>query len=258
MIRRPPRSTRTYTLFPYTTLFRSPSTNSRRWRSSVNLPRPPIELLLRDIHCSEISINRTCQSFTRPVAPACHGADRCPPPRRGKAASGLRRLFDLAAGSDDRRAGAGRGQQALEHELLRDLALLDDLGLLGGRRDQLGGTQDGEVDVALELVELVQHHLRGVALDLGAETDLRQAHVHRHLAAFEAGLDLALARARERALVAAAGGLAQARTDAKTDALALLARAPGGRKCVHAHGLFLPPAAVMVLVDLYTYLRAVL
>src|SRR3546814_1715560 len=78
-----------------------------------------------------------------------------------------------------------------------------------------------------DLVELVQHHLRGVALDLGAETDLRQAHVHRHLAAFEAGLDLALARARERALVAAAGGLAQARTDATTDALALLARAPG-------------------------------
>src|SRR3546814_4307071 len=105
--------------------------------------------------------------------------------------------------------------------------------LLGGRRYQLGGMQDGEVDVALELVELVQHHLRGVALDLGAETDLRQAHVHRHLAAFEAGLDLALARARERALEAAAGGLAQARNDATTDALALLARALGGRKCGH-------------------------
>src|SRR3546814_10958154 len=143
-----------------------------------------------------------------------HGADRVPPPRRGKAASGLRRLFDLAAGSDDRRAGAGRGQQALEHELLRDLALLDDLGLLGGRRDQLGGTQDGEVDVALELVELVQHHLRGVALDLGAETDLRPAPVHRHLAAFAAGLDLSLARAPDRALVAAPGRPPRARTAA--------------------------------------------
>src|SRR3546814_5953315 len=36
MIRRPPRSTRTYTLFPYTTLFRSCSccsaSGSRRWR----------------------------------------------------------------------------------------------------------------------------------------------------------------------------------------------------------------------------------
>src|SRR3546814_8035284 len=166
----------------------APSTNSRRWRSSVNLPRPPIELLLRDIHCSEISINRTCQSFTRPVAPACHGADRCPPPRLGKAASGLRRLFDLAAGSDDRRAGAGRGQQALEHQLLRDLALLDALGLLGGRRDQLGGTQDREVDVALELVELVQNHMRGVALDIVGAPVLAQANVHTTLAAFEARL----------------------------------------------------------------------
>src|SRR3546814_12610853 len=33
MIRRPPRSTRTDTLFPYTTLFRSPSSDARRGRS---------------------------------------------------------------------------------------------------------------------------------------------------------------------------------------------------------------------------------
>src|SRR3546814_13230587 len=31
MIRRPPRSTRTDTLFPYTTLFRSAGTAARRW-----------------------------------------------------------------------------------------------------------------------------------------------------------------------------------------------------------------------------------
>src|SRR5690606_38107600 len=43
------------------TLFRS-----RRWRSSVNLPRPPIELLLRDIHCSEISI-RSHWQFLHPT-----------------------------------------------------------------------------------------------------------------------------------------------------------------------------------------------
>src|SRR5690606_11911504 len=181
------------------------------------------------------------------------------PARRGSAASSLCRLtLDLAAGGFDRRAGAGRGQHALEHELLRDLALLDDLGLLGGRRNQLGRAQRREVDVALELVELVQHHLRGVALDLGAETDLRQAHVHRHLAAFEAGLDLALARARKRTLVAAAGGLAQARTDAPADALALLAGALGGRKCIHAHVLFLHTDEVVDLVDQSTDLRAVL
>src|SRR3546814_2293369 len=40
MIRRPPRSTRTDTLFPYTTLFRSParSSNSDSWK---NKPRTP-------------------------------------------------------------------------------------------------------------------------------------------------------------------------------------------------------------------------
>src|SRR5690606_36305653 len=76
--------------------------------------------------------------------------------------------------------------------------------------------------------------------------------------AFEAGLDLALARARERDLVAAAGGLAQARTDAAADALALLAGTLGGRKCVHAHVLFLHTDEVVDLVDQSTDLRAVL
>src|SRR3546814_1798580 len=41
MIRRPPRSTRTDTLFPYTTLFRSPSTSiSITILSDVDLPSP--------------------------------------------------------------------------------------------------------------------------------------------------------------------------------------------------------------------------
>src|SRR3546814_7089194 len=39
MIRRPPRSTRTDTLFPYTTLFRSHSDNARLGRSIVDLAR---------------------------------------------------------------------------------------------------------------------------------------------------------------------------------------------------------------------------
>src|SRR3546814_5893230 len=38
MIRRPPRSTRTDTLFPYTTLFRSPDTRARRRRDPVVSP----------------------------------------------------------------------------------------------------------------------------------------------------------------------------------------------------------------------------
>src|SRR3546814_3632075 len=36
MIRRPPRSTRTDTLFPYTTLFRSPFPCASSWRRSTN------------------------------------------------------------------------------------------------------------------------------------------------------------------------------------------------------------------------------
>src|SRR3546814_1711337 len=39
MIRRPPRSTRTDTLFPYTTLFRSPWFRPWRYRSSRSSPR---------------------------------------------------------------------------------------------------------------------------------------------------------------------------------------------------------------------------
>src|SRR3546814_8401271 len=37
MVRRPPRSTRTYTLFPYTTLFRSSA-----WSSSLRLVKMPV------------------------------------------------------------------------------------------------------------------------------------------------------------------------------------------------------------------------
>src|SRR3546814_8616673 len=39
MIRRPPRSTRTDTLFPYTTLFRSASSISRTWFATASLAR---------------------------------------------------------------------------------------------------------------------------------------------------------------------------------------------------------------------------
>src|SRR3546814_4877633 len=42
MIRRPPRSTRTYTLFPYTTLFRSAPTASQRF-SPRRTARPEVE-----------------------------------------------------------------------------------------------------------------------------------------------------------------------------------------------------------------------
>src|SRR3546814_9790462 len=51
MIRRPPRSTRTDTLFPYTTLFRSPGTTS----SLIAAPVVPSEFLL--LACSYAQLN---------------------------------------------------------------------------------------------------------------------------------------------------------------------------------------------------------
>src|SRR3546814_3104869 len=60
MIRRPPRSTRTDTLFPYTTLFRSrdipaPRTAPpRRRRSILRQRRPPLPLPRSEEHTSEL------------------------------------------------------------------------------------------------------------------------------------------------------------------------------------------------------------
>src|SRR5688572_16447517 len=143
---------------------------------------------------------------------------------------------DLAASRFDRGLRTGRSQHALEHELLGQLALLHDLGLLGIRRNQLGRLQCRQIDVTgVELVQRVQQDFSGVLLDQRTEANLREATLHRHLTAFEARLDLPLARTSERALVAAARGLAQARTDAATDALAIGARAVSGLQSVETH-----------------------
>src|SRR6187431_3508566 len=58
MIRRPPRSTQQSTLFPYTTLFRSP-----RWRSppGTGLPAPPPDWRSEE-HTSELQ-SRTVISY---------------------------------------------------------------------------------------------------------------------------------------------------------------------------------------------------
>src|SRR3546814_5312703 len=48
MIRRPPRSTRTDTLFPYTTLFRSPETCLNMDKTTFELIRTPFEDTLKE------------------------------------------------------------------------------------------------------------------------------------------------------------------------------------------------------------------
>src|SRR3546814_987065 len=68
MIRRPPRSTRTDTLFPYTTLFRSP-----RCQETTAPEGPP--------ECRE-SVNRSCRPAGSKVPPQANS----PPPRSGSPA----------------------------------------------------------------------------------------------------------------------------------------------------------------------------
>ena len=101
---------------------------------------------------------------------------------------------------------------------------------------QLDRLEAGEIDFAGgQLFELVQQHFGGVVLELGAEANLRQTTLHRHLAAFETGLDLAFTGTGVRAFVAATGGLAKAGADAATDADGFLAGAFGGLESIQTH-----------------------
>src|SRR3546814_1401662 len=68
MIRRPPRFTRTDTLFPYTTLFRSPSADIH---PAAPAPLPPAP---QAAHCPD----RAAPGCGQPIPPA-------PPPRSGPA-----------------------------------------------------------------------------------------------------------------------------------------------------------------------------
>src|SRR3546814_10868737 len=68
MIRRPPRSTRTDTLFPYTTLFRSPPSQTRRPHEVLHLPRQhPLDqrtLRRRDRLLPDVSIRVRSEEHT--------------------------------------------------------------------------------------------------------------------------------------------------------------------------------------------------
>ena len=73
-------------------------------------------------------------------------------------------------------------------------------------------------------------------LDARTEADLGQTALQRHLAAFETGLDLALAAAGERTLVATASGLAEAGADTAANAGAFAAGAICWLECIKTHG----------------------
>src|ERR1700751_5547380 len=145
------------------------------------------------------------------------------------AATNYSELLHTAAGRFDRGLRAGGHADALALHCALDPSLLDVLCPHRARADQTGRLERVEIDhIGFQRAELVEQHLGRIARHLRAEADFRQTPLHRHLAAFEARLDLALAGARVLALVTAARGLAEAGADAAADAHAHFARALGG------------------------------
>src|SRR3546814_1660467 len=61
MIRRPPRSTRTDTLFPYTTLFRSPVASGAPSDAEGSIPREPVSI---EAQSDRMSPNRLSVTIT--------------------------------------------------------------------------------------------------------------------------------------------------------------------------------------------------
>src|SRR3546814_20476044 len=93
LIRRPPRSTRTDTLFPYTTLFRSPARHSsfrRRCRRSSRSRRARARGRARRKGSSNVSFGTILSVGERPATPAPRAA-RFPCLHRG--GGGLSRHF---------------------------------------------------------------------------------------------------------------------------------------------------------------------
>src|ERR1700733_14383463 len=136
----------------------------------------------------------------------------------------IKYLLHASARRLDRGASAGRGCDAFQLDRTLDLALLHHFHAYGARGDQAGFLQHVEINgVAFDRIKLIQQHFRDVALHFRAEADLRQTALHRHLAAFEPRLPLALAGARVLTFVSAAGSLAEARTDTAANASANLA-----------------------------------
>jgi len=120
--------------------------------------------------------------------------------------------------------------------LRRQLARLDDLDRLDQLAHQTGLLEHEHVDfVDAQTLQIGQRHF-GIELQLmRLEAALRQATLHRHLAAFEADL-VVTARTRLLALVTAAGRLAKTRANTTPDASARLLGTGCRRNGVQFHG----------------------
>src|SRR3546814_5237688 len=96
MIRRPPRSTRTYTLFPYTTLFRSE-------RQRLCVPRHA-RIAGREIDRDNVALDRPCPFFkaARHLGPSKRPERKAEPDDAGETGDHLKRpvlrISDLLRG----------------------------------------------------------------------------------------------------------------------------------------------------------------
>src|SRR3546814_19952264 len=108
MIRRPPRSTRTDTLFPYTTLFRSIAPQARSARPSRRSGRNQKPFASRPRGAARGPRSRP--QLHRPLERCLHAGNRAPT-QRGRGATAARRyrstLADILAyhSSEERRVG---------------------------------------------------------------------------------------------------------------------------------------------------------
>ena len=119
--------------------------------------------------------------------------------------------------------------------LARQLAGLDDARVERERRHDPRLLEHRQVDlVDAQSLQVRQAHDFDIPARKRRKATLRQAAIQRHLAALETDLVKA-AGARLLALVAAAGGLAPAGTDAAADAMARTLAAGGGFQIVQAH-----------------------
>src|SRR6476469_9406231 len=139
--------------------------------------------------------------------------------------------LDRAAGLLDRLARTLRHAGDLERQLGLELALAEQAHAVLAAAREAGGLERVMVERALaielagidRLLDRADVHFGEVLGEDVVEAALRQPHVERHLTAFEAGD--ADTRACLGALLATAGGLAEAGTDTAADADAALARA---------------------------------
>src|SRR3546814_14873915 len=110
MIRRPPRSTRTDTLLPYTTLFRSLEFSCRCWQAARTLPGPPTFLAPEEVMSKGSAIQSRSRSgelvdSSKPPrrTPRCANAKPALKHRKAKG----QELFYVYVRSEERRVGKG-------------------------------------------------------------------------------------------------------------------------------------------------------